>query len=145
MFKALPLVRILPGWQAGRPPGLMASGWKCNLRTQGTCTGLMVGEGPTIRSDVIDWSMRGPDATFDLHGQTVLEAVANAEHFLRVQARTRRGGVVRLITGRGRAGGGAPIRTRVRTLLRGLKAANDVVKDYVLEDSEGSYLVRLAG
>jgi DNA-nicking Smr family endonuclease len=94
---------------------------------------------------VIDWSMRGPDATFDLHGQSVLEAVANAEHFLRVQARTRRGGVVRLITGRGRAGGGAPIRTRVRTLLRRLKAANDVVNDYVLEDSEGSYLVRLAG
>ena len=62
-----------------------------------------------------------------------------------MQARARRGGVVRLITGRGRAGGGAPIRTRVRTLLRRLKAANDVVNDYVLEDSEGSYLVRLAG
>ena len=97
------------------------------------------------RSDVIDWSMRAPDATFDLHGQTVLEAVANAERFLRVQARARRGGVVRLITGRGRAGGAAPIRTRVRTLLRRLKAANEVVKDYVLEESEGSYLVRLAG
>ena len=94
---------------------------------------------------MIDWSMRAPDAIFDLHGQTVLEAVANAEHFLRAQARARRGGVVRLITGRGRAGGGAPIRTRVRTLLRRLKAANDVVNDYVLEESEGSYLVRLAG
>jgi hypothetical protein len=33
----------------------------------------------------------------------------------------------------------------VRTLLRRLKAANDVVNDYVLEESEGSYLVRLAG
>jgi hypothetical protein len=33
----------------------------------------------------------------------------------------------------------------VRTLLRRLKAANEVVSDYVLEDSEGSYLVRLAG
>ncbi len=94
---------------------------------------------------MIDWSMRAPDATFDLHGQTVLDAVTNAEHFLRAQARARRGGVVRLITGRGRAGGGAPIRTRVRTLLRRLKAANDVVGDYVLEESEGSYLVRLAG
>ena len=92
-----------------------------------------------------DWTMQAPDATFDLHGQTVLDAVANAEHFLRAQARVRRGGVVRLITGRGRAGGGAPIRTRVRTLLRRLKAANDVVNDYVLEASEGSYLVRLAG
>jgi DNA-nicking Smr family endonuclease len=94
---------------------------------------------------VIDWTMRAPDATFDLHGQTVLDAVANAERFLRVQARARRGGVVRLITGRGRAGGGAPIRTQVRTLLRRLKAANDVVNDYVLEASEGSYLVRLTG
>ena len=94
---------------------------------------------------MIDWSTRAPDATFDLHGQTVLDAVANAERFLRVQARARRGGVVRLITGRGRAGGPAPIRTRVRTLLRRLKAANDVVDDYVLEESEGSYLVRLAG
>jgi DNA-nicking Smr family endonuclease len=89
--------------------------------------------------------MRAPDATFDLHGQAVLEAVSNAERFLRAQARARRGGVVRLITGRGRAGGGAPIRTRVRTLLRRLKAAADVVQDYVLEESEGSYLVRLAG
>lgn len=94
---------------------------------------------------MIDWSMRAPDATFDLHGQTVLDAVANAEHFLRAQARARRGGVVRLITGRGRAGGAAPIRTRVRTLLWRLKAANEVVTDFVLEESEGSYLVRLAG
>src|ERR1700752_3788706 len=98
---------MLRRWQAGRPPGLAASGRKCNLGTQGMCSGLVAAEGRRQRSDLIDWSMRGPDATFDLHGQTVLEAVANAEHFLRVQARSRRGGVVRLITGRGRAGGGA--------------------------------------
>jgi DNA-nicking Smr family endonuclease len=94
---------------------------------------------------VTDWSRRTPDATFDLHGQTVLEAVTNAERFLRAQAKARRGGVVRLITGRGRAGGAAPIRTRVRSLLRRLKDAEDVVDDFVLEDSEGSYLVRLDG
>jgi DNA-nicking Smr family endonuclease len=94
---------------------------------------------------VTDWSRRTPDATFDLHGQTVLEAVTNAERFLRSQAKARRGGVVRLITGRGRAGGAAPIRTRVRTLLRRLKHAEDVVDDFVLEESEGSYLVRLDG
>lgn len=92
-----------------------------------------------------DWSVRAPDATFDLHGQTVLEAVTNAERFLRAQAKARRGGVVRLITGRGRAGGGAPIRTRVRTLLRRLQTADEVVRDFLLEESEGSYLVRLAG
>jgi DNA-nicking Smr family endonuclease len=90
-----------------------------------------------------DWTDRPAAATFDLHGQTVSEAVANAERFLHAQARARRGGVVRLITGRGRAGGGAPIRTRVRTLLRGLHDQG-TVRDYVLEESEGSFLVRLA-
>jgi DNA-nicking Smr family endonuclease len=90
-----------------------------------------------------DWSDRAPDATFDLHGQSVLEAANNAERFLRAQANARPGTVVRLITGRGRAGHGAPIRTRVRTLLRGLKASNRVVRDYLLEETDGSYLIRL--
>jgi DNA-nicking Smr family endonuclease len=92
-----------------------------------------------------DWTDRPPDAVFDLHGQTVLEAAGNAERFLRAQARARRGGVVRIITGRGRSGGGAPIRTRVRSLLRALKESGSVVRDYVLEETEGSFLVRLAG
>jgi DNA-nicking Smr family endonuclease len=93
---------------------------------------------------MLDWTDRTPDATFDLHGQSVTEAVANAERFLRAQAKARRGGIVRLITGRGRAGGGAPIRTRVRTLLRTLKESRSIVRDYTLEDTDGSYLVRLA-
>jgi len=92
---------------------------------------------------MIDWTDRTADATFDLHGQAVNEAAQNAERFLRAQARVRPGGVVRLITGRGRAGRGAPIRTRVRTLLRTLREGQSVVRDYVLEDSEGSFLVRL--
>lgn len=93
---------------------------------------------------MFDWTDRTPDATFDLHGQSVTEAAANAERFLRAQAKVRRGGTVRLITGRGRSGGGAPIRTRIRGLLRSLKESRSVVKDYVLEDTEGSYLIRLA-
>jgi DNA-nicking Smr family endonuclease len=92
-----------------------------------------------------NWTDRAPDATFDLHGQSVLEAVANAERFLRVQAKARRGGTVRLITGRGSGGGGAPIRSRVRGLLRTLKESGSVVRDYTLESTEGSYLVRLRG
>jgi DNA-nicking Smr family endonuclease len=91
-----------------------------------------------------DGTERRPDATFDLHGQSVLEAVANAERFLRAQARARPGAVVRVITGRGRAVSGSPIRTRVRTLLRNLKASGTIVRDYHLEETEGSYLVRLA-
>lgn len=92
---------------------------------------------------MLDWTDRPPDASYDLHGQTVVEAVGNAERFLKVQARIRQGGVVRLITGRGRTGGGAPIRTRVRTLLKNLRQRGEAVRDYVLEDSEGSFLVRL--
>jgi DNA-nicking Smr family endonuclease len=94
---------------------------------------------------MLDWTDRSPDTTFDLHGQSVAEAVMNTERFLRSQAKARPGGVVRLITGRGRSGGDAPIRTRVRGLLRTLKDSGSVIRDYVLEESEGSYLVRLAG
>lgn len=90
-----------------------------------------------------DWTDRAPDATFDLHGQGVLEAAGNAERFLRAQVKARPGGIVRLITGRGRGGHGASIRTRVRTLLRTLKESERVVRDYELEASDGSYLVRL--
>ncbi|HUL70232.1 MAG TPA: hypothetical protein VLT17_08395 [Gemmatimonadales bacterium] len=91
------------------------------------------------------WSDRPAAATFDLHGQSVLEGVTNAEHFLRVQRRARPGAVVRLITGRGRSGGGAPLRTRVRTRLAELRREGTIVRDYVLEASEGSFLVRLSG
>lgn len=90
-----------------------------------------------------DWTTRIPDAVFDLHGQSVLEAAANAERFLRSQGKARRGGVVRIVTGRGRGGGGAPIRTRIRTLLRGMREGGGPVLDYFLEDSEGSFLIRL--
>jgi DNA-nicking Smr family endonuclease len=92
---------------------------------------------------MLDWSDQDPAAVFDLHGQTVLQAMGNAERFLRVQAKVRQGGVVRLITGRGRSGGGAPIRTRVRGLLKDLQQRGEVVRDYLLEESEGSFLVKL--
>jgi DNA-nicking Smr family endonuclease len=92
-----------------------------------------------------DWTDRVPDATFDLHGQSSLEAATNAERFLRAQVKARPGGIVRLITGRGRAGHGAPVRTRVRSLLRALQQSGRVVRDYILEDTDGSYLVRLCG
>lgn len=81
-----------------------------------------------------------PEATFDLHGQTTLEAERNAEAFLRSQRRAGRR-VVRLITGRGKRGGAAPVRTRVRTLLRRL--AGEVVREFELEETEGSFLVEL--
>jgi DNA-nicking Smr family endonuclease len=91
----------------------------------------------------VDWTDRAPDAVFDLHGQTVLEAGANAERFLRAQARARPGGIVRIVTGRGRGGAGAPIRTRVRVILRTQRELGGVVADYFLEETEGSFLIRL--
>lgn len=93
----------------------------------------------------MDWTDRSAEATFDLHGQSVLEAAGSTEQFLRIQARIRPGRVIRLITGRGRGGGGAPVKTRVRTLLRNLKARGTLVRDFVLEESDGSFLVLLAG
>ena len=92
---------------------------------------------------MLHWTDRRPEAELDLHGQTVLDAVANAERFLRAQSKARPTGVVRLVTGRGRAGGGAPIRTRVRTMLRAMREQGTLVRDYILEDTEGSFLVRL--
>jgi DNA-nicking Smr family endonuclease len=92
---------------------------------------------------MLDWTDRRPDAELDLHGQAVRDAVATAERFLRAQRQARPGGVVRLVTGRGRAGGGAPIRTRVRTMLRAMRDEGTMVRDYILEDTEGSFLVRL--
>ena len=86
-----------------------------------------------------------PAAVFDLHGLTVLDAVTSAERFLRAQRKARPGASVRVITGRGRSGGGAPVRTRVRTLLRTLEAEGRVIRGFELEESEGSFLVRLAG
>lgn len=90
-----------------------------------------------------DWSDLDPAAELDLHGQTVLEAVTSAERFLRAQRKARPGATVRVVTGRGRGGGGAPIRTRVRTLLRRLRDDGAVVRDFVLEETDGSFLVRL--
>jgi DNA-nicking Smr family endonuclease len=94
---------------------------------------------------MLDWTARAAEHHLDLHGQSVIEATSNAERFLRIQARARRGGVVRVITGRGRGGGGAPIRTRVRSLLRRLKDEGKVVRDFQMEAGEGSFLVRLMG
>lgn len=91
-----------------------------------------------------DWTHRPVTHQFDLHGQLVHEAAANAERFLRAQAKARRGEVVRIVTGRGKGGGSAPIRTRVRTLLRALREEGTVVKDFALDAGEGAFLVRLA-
>lgn len=83
------------------------------------------------------------EAEFDLHGMEVAEATRSAEHFVRTQRKAGRR-VVRLITGRGAHGGKAPIRTRIRTLLKRLREEG-VVGEFEMEETEGSYLVELMG
>ncbi|MEO8031262.1 MAG: hypothetical protein ABJC74_17645 [Gemmatimonadota bacterium] len=92
-----------------------------------------------------DWTDREPAMVFDLHGQSVLEAIRSTGQFLTIQRKARPGAVVRLITGRGSGGGSAPVRGRVGTLLREMKDGGTIVRDYQREHGEGSYLVRLAG
>lgn len=81
------------------------------------------------------------EAEFDLHGMGVAEATRSAEQFVRTQRKAGRR-VIRVITGRGALGGKAPIRTRVRTLLKRLQGEG-VVGEFELEDSDGAYLIEL--
>ena len=83
------------------------------------------------------------EAEFDLHGLEVAAAEREAERFVQAERKAGRR-VVRLITGRGAHGGKAPIRTRVRTLLKRLKEEG-VVGEFELEDSDGAYLIELKG
>jgi DNA-nicking Smr family endonuclease len=94
---------------------------------------------------MLDWTERRPEHLIDLHGLTVLQAEESARRFLQAQRKARPGAIVEIVTGRGRSGGGAPVRTRVRTLLRQLKDDSTVVRDFALSPSEGSFVVRLAG
>ena len=90
---------------------------------------------------MMDWADRPPAASYDLHGQSVLEALKNAEGFLRSQAAARPGAVVQVVTGRGKSGSGATEAIRPPTQI--LKEQGALVRDYVLEEGEGSFLVRL--
>lgn len=92
-----------------------------------------------------DWTDRPVAHLIDLHGMTVLQAEVATRQFLTSQRKARPGAIVEIVTGRGRAGGGAPIRTRVGVMLRQLTADSAVVRDFAPSPSAGSWLVRLAG
>jgi DNA-nicking Smr family endonuclease len=81
------------------------------------------------------------EAEFDLHGMEVAEAERSAERFIRAQ-RTAGRRVLRVITGRGAQGGKAPIRTRVRTLLKRLQQEG-IVGEFELEATDGSFLLEV--
>lgn len=61
-----------------------------------------------------------PADTLDLHGFRADEAVAAANEFIKRAQRRTPGGLVHIITGRGRGSAGGPVlKPRVRSLLKG--------------------------
>lgn len=80
----------------------------------------------------------------DLHGFTASEAQARLRTYLDHARRKAPGGLVHIITGKGRNSAGAPVlKQLVRTFLRSGDASQ--VAAWGLDDDEGGYLVRLRG
>ena len=86
----------------------------------------------------------GPvDDVLDLHGMTAAEALPAVSAFVRRVHRSRPGGLVRVVTGKGRGSPGQPVlKTRVRTLLR--EGALPVA-EWGGDLDGGGYLIRLKG
>lgn len=82
------------------------------------------------------------DATLDLHGFPPGEVEAALKAFLVTWKARAPGGIVHLITGRGRGSKGAPIiRPLVRRLISDLPAG--LVRDWAMTHDEGGYRIRL--
>jgi DNA-nicking Smr family endonuclease len=90
------------------------------------------------RDDLLD----GAAATLDLHGRTAAEARPMVRAFIASQARTARGSVVHIITGKGRGSPhGAVLRPAVAAELRGSCARFIVSHSPDVDD--GGFVVRL--
>lgn len=84
-----------------------------------------------------------PVATLDLHGFRAAEVQQAVGNFLSTWRRRAPGGVVHVITGRGRGSGGRPVlRPAVRRLLEA--AGPTVVAEWSPDVDAGGFLVRLA-
>lgn len=85
----------------------------------------------------------GPVAdSMDLHGMTGVEATDAARAFILRARRRSPGGLVHIITGRGRGSPGRPVlKTRIRTLLR---SGVLPVEDWGEDLTGGGFLVRLS-
>ena len=82
------------------------------------------------------------DEELDLHGMSGDEAERRVRLFIDRRARTEPGGVVRVITGKGRGSPGAPVlRQRLLDLLNG--ELRRYVDDWAGEPGGGSFLVRV--
>ena len=94
------------------------------------------------RFDSHDNLLDGAAATLDLHGRTADEARGMLQAFLLVEARTARGRVVHIITGKGKGSpNGAVLRPLVAAELRGSCAP--FVADWSPDTDDGGYVVRL--
>lgn len=83
-----------------------------------------------------------PAAVLDLHGHTAAETPALVKGFLANWARRAPGGVVRIITGKGRGSAGGPVlKPKVATLLRG--EIRHLVADWAADVDDAGYVVRL--
>lgn len=82
------------------------------------------------------------DATLDLHGFPAGEVEAALKAFLETWKARAPGGIVHVITGRGRGSKGAPIiKPLVRRLIKDLPAG--LVREWALTHDEGGYRIRL--
>lgn len=83
-----------------------------------------------------------PVAALDLHGMTRMEAQLAVRNFLSAWRKRSPGGVVHIITGKGRGSAGRPVlRPAVRTELKGESAK--WVSEFTIDDGDGGYLVML--
>lgn len=83
-----------------------------------------------------------PVAVLDLHRYTASAAVEVVTGFLAAWARGAPGGVVHIITGKGRGSAGRPVlRPKVATLLR--TQLRHLVADWDRDADDGGFVVRL--
>ncbi len=85
----------------------------------------------------------GPiDSTLDLHGATTIDVEARLRNFFETAVRRHPGGLVHVITGRGRSSEGAPVlKPAVKRLLAGDLAR--LVSAVERDENDGGYLARL--
>ena len=83
------------------------------------------------------------DETLDLHGYSGVEVRVFLTTFLREAQRRHPGGLLHLITGRGRGSTGAPV---VKPLVKGVLTGtpHGVAEAWGKDETDGGFLVRLA-
>jgi DNA-nicking Smr family endonuclease len=91
------------------------------------------------RDDLLD----GSGATLDLHRAGAAEAKAAVRAFIATEARTARGSVVHIITGKGRGSAhGAVLRPAIAAELRG-PACAPLIADWARDANDGGFKARL--